>query len=241
MGNIFFALISTTLLISSGVLAAEPTRILCGGNEEEHFSWEKNVMGPPVPLSMKNPPELGDPQMVYSGTEASYTGAITQDAICYFRKLPKEIKKVNLYSGGGFDLKGRFIGEMLRQRGISTHVDQFCASSCVSIFVGGIRRTISPGAVLMVHSGAKAATPDEITSYRGVAQHFKSLGVSHQTVIQALYPPDSKYARWFTADESLGYGLVHEIILDVPPPVQPPIQPNIIQPDYRFDIPEVIH
>ena len=86
-------------------------------------------------------------------TEARRDYVAYEDATT-FRKLLSahpEITRVELYSNGGKAKAGLEIGRILRDFNITTIVREECSSACISIFLAGSRREISPGALLGFH------------------------------------------------------------------------------------------
>lgn len=83
-----------------------------------------------------------------------------QQTINIAREKNPRIDTIVFESLGG-DLKaGILIGQYIRTQGLKTHVEEgkTCASSCVYAFVGGVQRSVAPGAQLGVHSHLPIAT-----------------------------------------------------------------------------------
>jgi hypothetical protein len=61
---------------------------------------------------------------------------------------------VTLASGGGLLEHGYLLGEILRERNITTRIsdDKVCASSCAVAFLGGTKRIISDDGVILFHA-----------------------------------------------------------------------------------------
>jgi hypothetical protein len=74
--------------------------------------------------------------------------------------------EVWLNSGGGDSREGPRIGQVLRNFGMAVRVREghLCASACTVAFLGGVIRTVDPGASYLVHapSGVRNAIPDEM-------------------------------------------------------------------------------
>ncbi|MEZ5457792.1 MAG: GYF domain-containing protein [Steroidobacteraceae bacterium] len=61
------------------------------------------------------------------------------------------VRVVRLNSGGGRLAEAYRLGERIRDRGLSTHVEQECSSACVIAFASGAERLLGPDARIGLH------------------------------------------------------------------------------------------
>lgn len=61
------------------------------------------------------------------------------------------VARVVFTSGGGNIFEARGVARRLRERSLAAHVEGECLSACAVAFIGGVRRTLGPGAALGFH------------------------------------------------------------------------------------------
>jgi hypothetical protein len=102
---------------------------------------------PPAP-----PPFLVD--VSPDGTAIFVYGGIEYGLTAKFRKMLEQnptVKTVVLNSRGGLVVEGAAVAKIVRDRGLNTHVDDYCESSCTPILIAGKSRTISAHAIVGFH------------------------------------------------------------------------------------------
>lgn len=82
---------------------------------------------------------------------------IDSDDVEVLRSLLREntsITTLQLTSGGGFISAGREMARIVQDYGLDTRVVDECSSSCVTVFLAGERRTLSPGSRMGFHQNS---------------------------------------------------------------------------------------
>lgn len=122
------------------------------------------------------------------------------------------VRNVVLAGPGGRIGAAFKINRMIRQRRLNTRVDTTCASACTIAFLGGVERTISPGARLGFHQGSfpGLGSNDMYESNRSMKRFLIGAGVTSdfaQRVIDT--PPDE---IWVPSSEELLAGrVIHRV------------------------------
>lgn len=81
---------------------------------------------------------------------------INSDDVEYFKKILKgypDIETVYLTSWGGYISDSTEIADLIIDYELNTHAEEICFSSCVTIFLGGEKRTLTKGARIGFHQG----------------------------------------------------------------------------------------
>ena len=81
-------------------------------------------------------------------------GEITYGVTRKIKQLISEYPQLDtlvLSSDGGNIYEGRGLARQIREAGLNTHVESTCSSACTLVFIGGVRRSMSPGAKLGFH------------------------------------------------------------------------------------------
>ena len=86
---------------------------------------------------------------------------------------------------------------IIKEKGINTYVSEYCVSACVSAFIGGEKRQISPKALLGFHQSSPAFdlrefTKDELSDklYDAI-KFYKQQGIDKKFVMRFFRtPPD---------------------------------------------------
>jgi hypothetical protein len=87
-------------------------------------------------------------------------GEISNGLTVKFQKLliaNPQAKLLVLNSNGGVVLEGAAIGKIVRDRGMETYVEDYCASACTSILAAGKKRTLSPQAHVGFHQSRNSS------------------------------------------------------------------------------------
>lgn len=122
-----------------------------------------------------------------------------------------------LDSPGGSLAQGLALGGKIRRAGLSTTVQVpggVCASACLYAFLGGVERTVAPGAKLGVHQVyARSGSPlalqvsDTQLLLSLVAAYIHRMGASMDVFTLALgTPPESMY--WMSTSELSRFAVV---------------------------------
>lgn len=126
---------------------------------------------------------------------------------------------VILDSSGGDVLAALRMGRQIREAGLDTEVrakgpgtaEGSCASACVYVLMGGVARTVRPGAKVGVHQvfgrGGELSNADSQALTALIAVHLKRCGGGIDLLIAALrtQPQDM---HWLSSRELRGYAVV---------------------------------
>ena len=123
------------------VLAANPAP-----EEEHHFAKLERYRAAQYALNVSD-----------DGNTILISGTITHGVTKKLRELLEvtpDVITVHLESEGGNIFEARGLAGLIRQKGLSTHVAQICASACTTVFMAGDRRSADAGARLGFHGYA---------------------------------------------------------------------------------------
>jgi hypothetical protein len=117
------------------------------------------------------------------GQELEFSGGITFGAAQAFRQFVDamgNLKVVHLDSLGGRISEAQLIGNVIRDRGLSTYVPHRCMSACTIIFLSGRERFISPESRIGFHQPNFPGMTDEVRrdAIAGEERRLRQLGVS---------------------------------------------------------------
>jgi hypothetical protein len=122
-------------------------------------------------------------RVLRDGQELEFSGGITFGAakeLDRFLSAMGALKVVHLNSEGGRILEAQKMGNLIKQRGLSTYVSKQCLSACTIIFLNGRERLISAEARVGFHQpdfpGLKEQ--DRRTVIAAEVQRLRQLGVS---------------------------------------------------------------
>lgn len=144
----------------------------------------------------------------------SVTGDITTDDIEAFAKAldaiqAKDEAYVRLDSTGGYALAGIAIGDLVRNSGMKTWVDDnvICSSACGAIWIAGSRKWAGANSHIGFHgafSPQSGLAPPEIMALLGA--HYGYLGYGAKTIIWLVSgrPLDM---HWLTPELATKYGI----------------------------------
>ncbi len=143
--------------------------------------------------------------------------------VVYFNGVVAEGFAEDVKSYGDFDYfvieesNGGLLGEAieagayLRNNDVSTSLDGACASACVELYAGGVKRYYSDNARFGVHAMSvdgdemSLATTQNLLSLR--VKHFEASGVDSKIVIDSLDTPTEEI-RWLSTSQARVYGLI---------------------------------
>ncbi|MEM7778501.1 MAG: FHA domain-containing protein [Pseudomonadota bacterium] len=112
-----------------------------------------------------------------------------------------QVNVLVLDSLGGDATAGRRINDIVRERNMTTAVDNRCASACTVIFVGGRDRVISQNAQLGFHAASIILMDEMMTRIMNVitmradslnAQYYRRAGVSEDFIRRAISTPSTE-------------------------------------------------
>lgn len=112
------------------------------------------------------------------------------------------VTTVVLSSGGGWVREGKMLADVIRQRGLNTYVEGYCASACTIAFLAGKERAAAPSAKIGFHAsrsiGSSEATysPEESAQLREL---YQDAGLPESFVRQAIDTPNA--TMWHPSHE----------------------------------------
>lgn len=105
------------------------------------------------------------------------------------------VKNLVLESPGGWLTEAKAIADLVRQRGLDTHVESSCLSACTIVMLAGRNRTAAGGAKIGFHRSrrlvgdkGKERDLDEIYKVSGVSQSF--IARVNETPTDSIWYPD---------------------------------------------------
>lgn len=105
---------------------------------------------------------------------------------------------VVLYSAGGWVREGKLVGEVIRQRGLATYVEQECSSSCTLAFLAGRDRAMDPRAHIGFHTLYTVGGDDRINKSfdrKLTFDTYGKLGLPHEFIERIADTPAS--SSWY--------------------------------------------
>jgi len=123
---------------------------------------------------------------------------------------------VVLKGNGGRLLPAIKIGEMIRTKGYTTYVYEYCASACTLIWLAGLQRYMTPTAMIGLHaaydtgSGVASGSANAL-----VGAYLNKIGLSYDAVLYATSAgPDT--IKWLTVADAQTYGIDVSVIHSQP-------------------------
>lgn len=119
-------------------------------------------------------------------------------------QMAPAVTTVVLSSEGGWIREGQMLAGVIRERGLNTYVEGYCASACTIAFLAGKERAADPAAKIGFHAsrsvGSMEATPppQETAQLRTL---YRNAGLPDSFVRQALDTPHAK--MWHPPHELL--------------------------------------
>ena len=117
---------------------------------------------------------------------------------------------IRLASPGGLGVEGIRMRNLIRRRGLTTYVDDVCASACTTAYLGGARRYLDEEAELAFHRGRISWLPGSPETSGIEAVLMREQGISQSFIDHVDSTPASTI--WSpTVAELLQAGVVHEV------------------------------
>jgi hypothetical protein len=143
---------------------------------------------------------------IRQGTEITLSGEILYGMAQDLRRVMEAnpaAMVIHLNSPGGEVFEAREMVQLVRRRGLTTTIDQYCMSACTLVFLAGHERYLAPDAELGFHrSRAVDMGPAETDSiYRVDRDYMLSLGLPAAFVDKAFSTPSSSI--WIPTDREL--------------------------------------
>jgi hypothetical protein len=123
----------------------------------------------------------------------SFSPAVPVNLELALAQAPK-VRTVRFESPGGQIQSAMVVAAMIRDRGLDTYVERFCASACTLAFLGGRHRFLALDARLGFHqASAPGVAPDRLNPQ--LRQAYAGSGVPSDFIDEILHtPPES---LWF--------------------------------------------
>lgn len=155
-------------------------------------------------------------QTLNGGTELLFDGDIEHGAARALREVASRsprVTRIHLNGMGGELREARWMRDVIAEKGWDTHTSTQCWSGCAIAYLGGARRTMSPGAQMGFHSASvwPFGGDEEEAAINGlIAREMIDRGVDPAFARRAW--SKSPDGMWFpSADELIRAGLVHDI------------------------------
>ncbi len=119
---------------------------------------------------------------------------------------------VVLRSDGGNLVPAIKIGELIRLKGFATYVQDYCASACTLIWIGGTQRYMYAAARIGFHAAYNGDTGQEAGMANAVVgAYLTKLGLPYEAVMYATVAGPSDM-RWLTAADAKRVGIDVSVI-----------------------------
>jgi hypothetical protein len=139
---------------------------------------------------------------------------------------------VVLRSNGGKLVPAIKIGEVIRQKGFATYVEDYCASACTLIWLAGPQRYMAAAAQIGFHAAYDNDTGQEAgTANAIVGAYLTRLGLPYEAVVYATVAKPNDM-RWLTVADAKRVGISVTVINPEPAVVQSP-KPASTQPTLK--------
>jgi hypothetical protein len=176
-------------------------------------------------LLITAPPSFAAQIEVYDGKPElpviGINGDIDVDDVNRFQELSSTQNNavVMLRSRGGRMASAIRIGEMVKAKGYTTIVKDYCASSCALIWLAGSKRFMTPGAHIGLHQAYNSTGQADGTGNAILGSYLTRLGLSYSAIAYATEAsPDG--IKWLTVDDAKRVG-IPVIVLDLNAPHRP--------------------
>ena len=128
-----------------------------------------------------------------------------------------QTKTITFNSIGGLGFEAKKMFSIIKERGLDTYIPEYCASACITAFIGGEKRQMSSRALLGFHQfspafNTKAYTEDQLkdTLYETI-KFYKQQGIDKEFVKKFF--KTSPEEMWYPRNEELlKQGIVTKII-----------------------------
>jgi hypothetical protein len=152
----------------------------------------------------------GKPELPVIGINGDIDGA----DVDRFRQLSSTRNNavVLLRSTGGKMAPAIQIGEMIKAKGYTTIVKNYCASSCALIWLAGAKRVMTPTAHIGLHQAYKSGGQADGAGNAILGSYLTRLGLGYAAIMYATQAsPDE--IKWLTVDDAKRVG-IQVIVLD---------------------------
>jgi hypothetical protein len=147
-----------------------------------------------------------------------------------FQELSSTLNNVVvlLRSRGGKMIAGIRIGEIIKARGYTTIVKDYCASSCALIWLAGSKRFMTPTAHIGLHQAYNLAGQADGVGNAFLGSYLTRLGLGYAAIAYATQAgPDGM--KWLTLDDAKRIG-IQVVVLGLGSPNQPAVPQTAIAP-----------
>lgn len=176
----------------------------------------KADLGRAMRLVQANLPITTEIRVLAGGAELLFDGDIEHGAAKALREVAARsphVTRIRLGGMGGELREAVWMRDFIAGKGWDTHTSTLCWSGCAIAYLGGARRTMSPGAQMGFHSVSVWPVRDE------KREAALNADIAQQMIDRGVEPGFARRAwskrhdgMWFpSAEELVGAGLVHEI------------------------------
>lgn len=176
----------------------------------------KADLGRAMRLVQASLPITTEIRVLDGGTELQFDGDIEHGAAKALREVAARsprVTRIRLGGMGGELREAVWMRDFIAEKGWDTHTSTRCWSGCAIAYLGGARRTMSPGAQMGFHSASVWPVRDE------KREAALNADIAQQMIDRGVEPGFARRAwskrhdgMWFpSAEELVGAGLVHEI------------------------------
>jgi hypothetical protein len=164
---------------------------------------------------------------VYQGTSTLPVIGIYGDLdvadVDRFQELSSKLNSaaVLLKSRGGKILAGMRIGEIVKAKGYTTVVKDYCASSCALIWLAGAKRFMTPTAQIGLHQAYNLAGQADGVGNAVLGSYLTRLGLGYDAVAYAAQAGPNAM-KWLTPDDAKRLG-IQVIVVGLGTPNQPAV------------------
>jgi membrane-bound ClpP family serine protease len=135
---------------------------------------------------------------------------------------------VLLRSSGGKMIAGIRIGEIIKARGYTTVVKDYCASSCALIWLAGSKRFMTPTARIGLHQAYNVTGQADGMGNAVLGSYLTRLGLGYAAIAYATQTgPDG--IKWLTLDDAKRVG-IQVVVLGLGTPNQPAAPQTAVAP-----------
>jgi hypothetical protein len=138
-----------------------------------------------------------------------------------FQELSSRLNNavVLLRSSGGKMIAGIRIGEIIKAKGYTTVVKDYCASSCALIWLAGSKRFMTPTARIGLHQAYNVTGQADGVGNAFLGGYLTRLGLGYAAIAYATQAGPAGM-KWLTPDDAKRIG-VQVIVLGLGEPAQP--------------------
>jgi hypothetical protein len=153
----------------------------------------------------------GKPELPVIGIRGDIEGGEAQR----FQELSSTLNNavVLLSSGGGKMLPAIQIGEIIKAKGYTTIVKDYCASACALIWLAGSKRFVSPTARIGLHQAYNSTGQADGAGNAVLGSYLTRIGLSYDAIAYATQATPDRF-KWLTVDDAKRVG-IQVIVLDL--------------------------